>query len=57
MYTGDISRLEDHLFELERKLGARQQESHDLANIALDITSIHNIEAVLAAARTSPVRQ
>lgn len=57
MYTGDVSRLEDRLSELEKKFEAKQQESQNLANIASVITSNLNIEAVLAAALEIGIRQ
>jgi len=57
MYTGELPPLEDRLYDLEIKLEAKQQESQNLANIASVITSILDINAVLAAAMDISIRQ
>ncbi len=57
MYTGELPPIEDRLFDLEKKLEAKQQESQNLADIASVITSILDIEAVLAAAMEISIRQ
>lgn len=57
MYTGQPTPIEDRLFDLEKKLEAKQQESQNLANIASVITSILDIDAVLAAAMEISIRQ
>ncbi len=57
MYSGECPTLEDRLFDLEKKLEAKQQESRNLADIASIITAILDIEAVLAAAMEISIRQ
>ncbi len=57
MYTGEIQSVEDRLFDLEKRLEAKQQESKNLADIASVITSIINIDAVLAASMEISIRQ
>jgi len=51
------SELEDRLFDLEKKLESKNQETRDLANIASVITSLLDIESVLAAAMETGIRQ
>jgi hypothetical protein len=57
MYTGECPTLEDRLFDLEKKLEAKHQESRNLADIASIITAILDIKAVLAAAMEISIRQ
>jgi phosphoserine phosphatase RsbU/P len=49
--------LEEHIFELENALEAKAQETRDLADIASVITSILDIESVLAVAMEIATRQ
>jgi len=49
--------LENRVFDLETELESKQQETQDLANIASVITSILDIESVLAAAMEIGIRQ
>ncbi|MCP4567874.1 MAG: SpoIIE family protein phosphatase [FCB group bacterium] len=57
MQTESMIPLEDRVFELEKELEAKKQESRDLANIASVITSILDIESVLAVAMETSIRQ
>ncbi len=50
MYREDIHTLSERIAELETSLDATIQETDDLANIAAIITSILDLESVLAAA-------
>ncbi len=49
--------LDEKLFDLEKELESKRQETQDLANIASVITSLLNIESVLAAAMETGIRQ
>lgn len=49
--------LEEHIFELENALETKIQETRDLADIATVITSILDIESVLAVAMEIATRQ
>ncbi len=49
--------LENQVFDLETRLESKQQETQDLANIASVITSILDIDTVLAAAMEIGIRQ
>ncbi|MFH1700022.1 MAG: GAF domain-containing protein [Candidatus Zixiibacteriota bacterium] len=49
--------LEEKIHELENKLEAKNQEVHDLANIAAVITSILDQESVLTVAMEIAIRQ
>ncbi len=57
MHNPTANELEDRLFDLETQLEAKRLEAQDLANIASAITSILNIESVLAAAIDMGIRQ
>jgi serine phosphatase RsbU (regulator of sigma subunit)/anti-sigma regulatory factor (Ser/Thr protein kinase) len=52
-----VDDLEEKLFELEKKLESKREETRDLANIASVITSLLDIESVLAAAMEIGIRQ
>ena len=56
MYQEKANTLNDRLAELEAALEATVQETEDLANIAAIITSIVNLESVLAAAMEISIR-
>lgn len=49
--------LEERLFELEKKLASKNQETRDLANIASVITSLLDIQSILASAMEIGIRQ
>jgi len=56
VHQEEISNLEEKVFELEKKLESKNQEILDLANIASVITSILDIEAVLAVTMETAIR-
>jgi serine phosphatase RsbU (regulator of sigma subunit)/anti-sigma regulatory factor (Ser/Thr protein kinase) len=57
VYKEKIYDLEEKIFELENELEAKKQETRDLANIASVITSILDIESVLAITMEISIRQ
>lgn len=57
MYQGQAIDFEEKIFELEKQLEGKRQETRDLANIASVITSIMDIESVLAVAMEISIRQ
>lgn len=56
MYQEEIFKLEEQVFELEKKLESKNQEILDLANIASVITSILDLESVLAVTMETAIR-
>lgn len=56
MYQEKIYDLEETVYKLESKLESKQQEIRDLANIASLITSILEIDQVLAVAMETAIR-
>lgn len=56
-YQDTIYNLEEKVFELENKLESKNQDIHDLANIASVITSILDQESVLTVATEIAIRQ
>lgn len=57
MSQSKICDLEDKVFELDKQLEAKRQETQELANIASVITSILDIQSVLAASMEIGIRQ
>jgi len=57
VYQEKIYDLEEKIFRLERDLEARNLESQDLANIASVITSILDIESILAVTMEISIRR
>jgi len=52
-----IGDLEEKIFDLEKKLESKREATRDIANIASVITSLLDIESVLAAAMEIGIRQ